>query len=86
MNTTTEEKSIQIDRKFPESIAKILLSSGLEELKGMIVTENGFTIAEEERMLREEQEDIDSEDEEDFKSPEATIKDLRNMIEKDERN
>ena len=85
MDTTAIEKTVRVSKKFPESIARVLQSSKPEELKEMMVTENGFTIAEEERMLREEQEDLDRGEEEGFKSPEETIGDLKNIMTRNEK-
>lgn len=78
MDTATGEKNVLIKKKFPESIAKILLSSKLEELKEMIVTENGFTIAEEERILKAEKEN--REEESKVMTNDKFIKDLKNRL------
>ena len=77
MDTAIREKNVRIDKEFPESIARILLSSKLEELKEMIVTENGFSIAEEERILKEEKEN--GEEESRVMISDEFIEDLKNQ-------
>ncbi len=55
MNTATKEKSVQVNKSFPESIARILLSSNANELKKRIITENGISIADEESILKQKE-------------------------------
>ena len=55
MSRIAKEEDIAVNRKFPGSITRMLLSLDVVELKERLVTENGLSIAEEERILRQQE-------------------------------
>jgi len=42
---------LRVNREFPESVARLLMDLPVQQAKHRILTENGLTLAEEERIL-----------------------------------